>query len=280
MKKGAIKLLAIVSVFGFLTGCQQNATPSPAGQSSPQTAFQNTLAWKEVRPGLTYANLSVPTDNPGESKDLIMASVDPQKFSFGIYQNKDKETAKTIREIHKNNHSLLTFNGTFFTKDFKSTGFLLSDGKALHELSTADLLNGIFAIGLDDKPHLITDGKIATNNYSFAIQSGPMLINEKGIIAVSDKSSDMASRTAIGIDKDGHVTLIILKQSLLNIDNQITLYKFAKLLKDAGPLREMGLHSVLNLDGGSSTGLMIEDWYYPEMEKVQNAVIVKEKPNA
>ncbi len=280
MKKGVKKILVLISVFGLLTGCGERTGVSPAQETEQETSFQDKLEWKEVRPGLSYATLSIVADNPKESKNLILASINPKKYDFDIYQNTEKETARTISEIHGDTNSLLTFNGNFFTEDFKSTGLLLSKGKILRDYVKAKLLNGIFAIRNDGTAEIITNGRINKSDYSFAIQSGPLLINKKGGIAVEDKSTDLASRTAIGIDEEGNITLIILKQSLLDMDNRVTLFQFAGLLKETPALQELNLHSVLNLDGGSSSGLMIQDRYYPEMEKVQNMIIVKERKDA
>jgi uncharacterized protein YigE (DUF2233 family) len=236
----------------------------------------STGEWLEISDNLSYSILHT------DKKDLLIVKIDPKKYTFSIHENKDQEKARTIEEIHSKTKSLLTFNGGFFTEDFKPTGLLISDRKEFRSLSNAQLLNGIIAIkgsGEIDFFYKQNTGKfpitITPSNYTFAIQNGPALINQEGEVLITEDTEEKSSRTALGVDKDGNIVLIILKQSLLNADNAISLYNFAHLIKNSPELSDMGLHSLLNLDGGSSTGLMIDDKYFPEMEKVQNVVIVK-----
>jgi uncharacterized protein YigE (DUF2233 family) len=220
----------------------------------------------------------------GETKDLLAVKINPKTFELSVHQQ-SKTTAKTIEEIHTDTDSVITFNGSFFTEDFKPTGLLINKGKKLNEISKADLMDGILAIDSKGKVEFynlnsLTSRQYYVDNeekYNFAIQNGPILIDEEGEIALKQDTGNKASRTAIGIDLEGNLILIILKQSLLNIDNSITLYEFAHLLKESPELTNLNLRAVLNLDGGSSTGLMIDDKYFPEMEKVQNVVLVQKR---
>jgi uncharacterized protein YigE (DUF2233 family) len=232
--------------------------------------------WKEASPGISYRYFHIATDNENNSKDFFVVRVNPKKYVFEIYQNHDQKSALTIKEIHQSTNSLLTFNGGFFTEEFKPTGLLISNGQIIHTSSTASLLNGIFAISATGTPHLFTNKTTINEHlYPFAIQNGPVLIDGQGKISITKDTGNSASRTAIGIDKNNNVVLIILKQSLLDPTNSITLYNFAHILKEASAFKDLNLRGVLNLDGGASTGLMVEDKYFPELDRVQNAIIVK-----
>ncbi|MCC7196934.1 phosphodiester glycosidase family protein [Candidatus Peregrinibacteria bacterium] len=265
--------IAFLSAF-LLTACTPETPIKPVPK--PPQEEQKKLNWKEVEKGLSYSSLSE-TTQAGEEKDLILVKIDPKLFSFHIYQNTSIDTAKTIQEVHTETGAVLTFNGGFFTEDFKPTGLLLENGEIFRKTSPADLLNGIFSIKNDGTPQLLEqDIRINKGNfYTFAIQNGPVLIDKNGSIKINSDTGKLANRTAMGIDKDGNIVLIVLKLSLLNPDNTISLYEFAQLLKNNDALRPLYLHSVLNLDGGPSTGMMINESYYPEMERVQNIIYVK-----
>ena len=112
-------------------------------------------------------------------------------------------------------------------------------------------------------------------NFSFAMQNGPILLDEKRNIPVSADLGKPAAITAIGLDKNGHIIVIIMTQSVFNNDNTLSLYDFANVLKDNSLFAELNLHSVLNLDRGPSTGLMFADQYYSEINRVQNVIVVK-----
>lgn len=285
--KLTILLIFLLTSFS-VTGCilmDSNSLNSDSGKSK-NPPLEN-WGWKEIAPGLAYSDVHINiSDNPQVplNKDLILVKIDPKKYSFTIYENFEPENAKTIREIHEQTNSILTFNGGFFTEDFKPTGLLISNSQILRDKSYADLLDGILTIekngntGFFSHQDLKSDPQITPQKYDFAIQNGPVLINQYGQIEITKDTGKKASRTAIGIDKEGNIILIILKQSLLNTDNTVSLYIFAHLLKEIAPIKDLGLHSVLNLDGGPSTGLFIDDKYYPEMEKVQNVILVKLRP--
>jgi len=260
-----------------LSGCQFQYNEKTQTISLTNTKQETKNDWKEIQPGLEYKEISIST-NKDENKNIIITKINPKKFKFTIYENKNKETAKTIEEIHKENHSLLTFNGTFFTEEFIPTGLLISNNKELHPYKKANLLNGIFSIDLDGNIIFLEEEK-PTNNpiLSFAIQNGPILLDSNREIKILKDTGKQASRTAIGLDKKNNIIVITLKQSVLNFDNSITLYEFAKTLKESDKLKDLQLHSMLNLDGGTSSGLMIDNKYYPEMEKVQNVILVKTK---
>lgn len=266
-------ILLAVAACGVLS-CTNKPANTPADTDTPLAEW----GWKEISEGLSY------TITHADKKDLLVVKIDPRIYAFSIYENKNPAQAKTIEQIHNENGSLLSFNGGFFTEDFTPTGLLISEGVELRPLSGAELLNGVIAIRPNGESaffHRPRNGKfplsITPENYSFAIQNGPALIDEAGNMLIDEDSGQMSSRTAMGFDRNGDIILIILKQSLLNPDNSISLYKFSEMIQSSAIFREQGVHSVLNLDGGSSTGLMIDGKYFPEMEKVQNVVLVKAK---
>ncbi len=233
--------------------------------------------WKEMAPGLKISLIKASVQKQ-EPKSLVVAIIDPLKYDLQIVQNTSRVEAKTIEKIHEENHSFLTFNGNFFTKDFKPTGLLISQEKLLHKSSEAELLNGIFTIDKNNRPKLYDPNQITDMSpFIFAIQNGPILLNEKREIGIKSDDHKKASRTAIGLDKDGKIVVIILKQTFFNRDNMSSLYEFAQLLKDSPEFRSLSLHSVLNLDGGPSTGMKTGEKYYAEIDIPQNIVIVTPK---
>jgi uncharacterized protein YigE (DUF2233 family) len=259
-----------------VAACTQIALPDRFPDKGAPAISAET--WKEAATGLDYRYFHMDPGKDEDLKDFFVVRIDPERYSFEIYQNPDKDSALTIKEIHETTGSLLTVNGGFFTEDFKPTGLLISKGERIRAASSADLLDGIFAVDSSGNARLFGNtSEIDEKEYPFAVQNGPVLLDEKGKIMFDKETGKTASRTAIGLDKDGNVTLIILKPSLLDPDNHITLYGFAKMLKESAGFAELGLHSVLNLDGGPSTGLMIDKQYFPELDSVQNVIIVKER---
>lgn len=274
MRSLKIALALLLTVF-FAGGC---TTPQAKSIESPAKKTEEAKGWKQMSEGLLYKEIHLESTIQHKQKDIIVVTIDPKKFTFEIYENSSSEEAKTIKEIGEETGAQLTFNGGFFTEKFKPTGLLLSKGKKLRDISNAGLLEGVFTIAENGQAELLDQkAEIKENQYLFAIQNGPIILNNEGQININQETGKSASRTVIGIDKNQNIVVIILKQSLLNNDNTISLYELAHLLSEAPELKEMGLHSVLNLDGGVSTGIMLGEKYYPEMERVQNVILVKKK---
>lgn len=251
----------LLAVLLFLTGCS----------FSPNTA--------QTDNGLNFQKMEI-----GQDK-IYLTKIDPAKLQLQIIQNTDQINARNLQEIHQQNKSLVTFNGSFFSENFQPTGLLISQGQELAPLVKADLLDAIFTIDRNNQPKLYTyeDFKKIRNiiegdpslQLQFAIQNGPTLIDDQGNLAVTNKSIKKANRTAIGITKDRQLVVIIDRETILDTDKSPTLYQFADLIKNSAELKDLGIHSVLNLDGGPSTGLVVNDQYFPELDKIQNIIITK-----
>ena len=259
------KWLVLICLSFVLTGCWGSASVK-------------NIVWRKISDGLNYAFVDVKVTSSADPKNLVLAQIDPHKYKFFIYQNQDLKSAKSIQDIEQSEGALLALNGSFFTTDFKPTGLLISSGEKVRKLSGADLLDGTFTIDKNGNPALIQQGfDLRENDFEFAIQNGPVLVDGFGNILAKKDSGKSASRTAIGIDKSGNVILILDQQSILNSDNDMTLYEFAHAIKESPEIKSLNLRSVLNLDGGPSSGMSFGENYFPEMSKVQNVILVKSR---
>jgi len=215
------------------------------------------------------------------NKGFLLATIDPSLYQLKIIVNTPPPDSKNIQILHQENHSLLTFNGSFFDQNFKPLGMLVSEGKLIFPLTKSDLMNGVFTINHKGQPQLFDYSNFQDKQeqllpaIDFAIQSGPILIDDKGAIVVDRKNLKTAGRTAIGLDKSNNIVVIMLRQSLLDETNALSLYDFADTLLTAREFSDLGIHSLINLDGGTSSGLAVNDQYFPELEKVQNVIIAQ-----
>lgn len=232
-----------------------------------------TITKKTINSDLNLQQLEV------NKQKIYFSIINPEKFQLEIVQNTEYTHTKNLQKIHQDYDSLLTFNGSFFSEKFTPTGLLISTGQELAPLIKADLLDGILTIDQNNQPKLYNYDEFkkvrSKLHLQFAIQNGPTLINTQGQIIISNKSIKKANRTAIGLTKDNQLVVIIDRQTILDQDKSPTLYEFADLIKNSPELKNLGIHSVLNLDGGPSTGLVIHDQYIPELDKIQNIIIIK-----
>lgn len=227
---------------------------------------------KEKQPEDSIQQWNILTE---DLKNLIVVQIDPRKYKLQVIENSPTEP-KTIEEIHNQHNAVVSFNGQFFDENFEPLGLLINNGEVISEKTKSDLMEGIIAVDENFNARLFP-ANADINNIEFALQNGPILLDETGKNLFTGETGKIASRTALGLDKNNNLILIVLKQSILNYDNVISLHEFGKLLENNLEFKEMGLHSVLNLDGGPSSGLALKDSYFPEMEKVQNIIIVTER---
>ena len=265
----------------ILGGCSGDNHVKVLYSTEPGNSQQVVPAqWHDVQEGLTYANILVDVDG-GSRKELFVVKVNPRLFEFMIVENKDRANAKTLQEIQKEEGAVLAFNGAFFDTNFKPMGLLQDSGKRVHKVLQSDLMNGIFHVNCQSAYPNVAE-LMSLKDYTdvptskscdFWLQNGPILIDNAGGVRIGKDTGKAAGRTALGIDKDGNVVLIVVYQTLINSDNSLSLYQFAHMLAEKEPFVGMGLYSVLNLDGGPSTGVAVGGEYLPEINPVENVVI-------
>ena len=137
-------------------------------------------------------------------------------------------------------------NGGFFTEEFLATGLIVVDGQASGSsyvgfggMVTMDA-DGVAVRSLVERPYQPTE------TFAYALQAFPMLVLN-GEPAYQNADLDAARRTVIGVDGDGRLLLILAQWG------GFTLAELSSYLASA----DFGLVNALNLDGGTSTGLIL-----------------------
>ncbi|MCC6643138.1 hypothetical protein IT411_00125, partial [Candidatus Peregrinibacteria bacterium] len=170
--RSSIAITALLTVNIALSGCQFNLKEiKTSNTSSPST----------LPAGITYETQSL------EEKDFQIVSIDPQLFDLEIVENEQSPISDSIKDVHDKNQSAVTFNGSFFTEEFQSTGLLISRGKTLHDYQKGQLINGIFLLNKNHQPKLIPASQDLPTNLDFAIQNGPILLDDHSDIMVDEK---------------------------------------------------------------------------------------------
>lgn len=251
------KNLIVAAIFLTLFGCSSEKVPANE-KSNPEKK----ISIKQIK---------------DQDKEFSIVELDPKVFEFRIIENeKLEENRKSISQVHRENNSAFTFNGSFFSKNFEPLGLLVSQEKTLNPIIKSKLQNSIFWLDKNNNPHidLVENFNKNSTEINFAIQNGPLLINN-GKVTIDDKNHDTASRTAIGITENNKIIIIFLRFSLFKPENLQSLHEFATTINNHPEVKSYHLKALLNLDGGSSTGFAIGEDYYPELELVQNIIVSK-----
>ena len=230
--------------------------PSPTTSSTRTGSGSASATWVKVDEGAERAQF---TFAEATSSDIILYRFEPAYYRLRFAHHLPPLTvAAWASELPE---ARLLVNGVYFHEDNFPSGILITSGTRIGARQFDKDKSGV--ILLDGKPALLKSGldPKAMNVWHEAAQSFPFLI-WNGAAAVTTDTQKLARRTMIGTDKEGRVYLGVLPFSSLS------LYGLSHALMTL-PIR---WQSVLNLDGGPSTGLMSRLGGYSEMINSYGAV--------
>lgn len=235
----------------------------------PTANYPYSDTWHKVDDSLAFLDWEYGSDKEAEIVKIFKLNPDDFNISMQYSSANPKyisEWAESVEDAE------IIINGAYFHEDYTPSGYLKIDynriGERIFDQNLSGLLeveNNILTIRDLDANALETGEKL-----EFGLQSYPFLI-KNSVRGFQEDSGKVARRTAIGTDKDGLIYIIIVD------DHRITLYDLmVELIKT-----DIDFVNVLNLDGGTSTGIYIKKGNYEEMMdslvKVPNVVVFTSK---
>lgn len=193
-------------------------------------------------------------------KGYLVAIYDPSRVSLATTRYLGKR-GEAITTVAKNTNAKIAINaGGFYDPDWNSNGALphgmvISNGKLLSDYTKANVGGGVVGF---TKDHKLVLGKWSTKEaldmgIRDAVEFGPFLIvNGKSSFVKGNGGWGIAPRTAIGQRKDGIVLFLI-------INGRIPSSIGADMSDLTEVMENYGAVNAANMDGGSSTELVIND---------------------
>ena len=191
-------------------------------------------------------------------KGFLVAIYDPSRIHIATTAYLGKR-GEDILTVSKRENAIIAMNaGGFYDPDWNSNGALphgtvISNGKIVSDYEDARVGGGF--IGFDNENKLIL-GRMSANEalnkgIRDAVEFGPFLIvNGKRSFVKGNGGWGIAPRTAIGQRKDGIVLF-------LAINGRIASSIGADMIDLCDVMEKYGAYNAANLDGGSSTELVI-----------------------
>ena len=192
----------------------------------------------------------------------LVAIYDPSKISIGT-TSKLGTIGQSVRVIARNNNAVVAINASgFYDPDWNSNGAIphgtvIKNGKIVYDYEDAKVGGGF--IGFDQDNKLVL-GRFsaydAINKYHLrdAVEFGPFLIvNGKASFVQGDGGWGLAPRTAIGQREDGIVLFLVIDGRGRNNSIGCGMVELTEIMQNYGAV------NAANLDGGSSSGLIIND---------------------
>ncbi|MFA6474775.1 MAG: phosphodiester glycosidase family protein [Patescibacteria group bacterium] len=219
-----IKYLLLVILIS--TGCSAEIEPN-------QVAYKD---WTKVQPGVQFKQVL----EQAELFDII--KIDPTKVDISV--KVDETTPLSVADWQTKLDATVVINGSYFdeayqlvtrtqTNDQTYGPLLTGQTGAFYQVASSWQLGNIKDVALSDTNQLI--------------QSYPILV-EQGEALVEDSNGAVAQRTVVALDASGKIYFIIAEHGVLTLQQMATII---------AAWTEPNIETALNLDGGTSTGLVI-----------------------
>jgi hypothetical protein len=226
------------------------ATPLPVPTHSPTpTPEPEDTGWRALASGVEWRRLWAETGAGRERLHLVRFEPDQVRLRV-IYQpahpRKVSQWASVLTD------ALVVVNAGYFSPDNRTTGLIISDGIPWGR--SYDDFAGMLAVSIDGQVTLRwlrTWPFNPTERLAQAVQSFPVLVKPGGLMGFPPDADEgqRSRRTVVAQDTAGRLVLLVSPEF------RFSLHELALWLTES----DLELDVALNLDGGTSTGLWIND---------------------
>ncbi len=253
-----IRCLGILMVMLMLSSCSSNdvwTTPAdkPAAATSaslepPRPTATPRLAdtgWQVISPGVEYRELKVTVGD--RSDRLYLARIDPAQARLRVLY--DPDHPRRVSEWLSSAKAVVAVNGNYFDPQNRALGLVIQNGQVVGGAPYQGF-GGMFAVAGDEvRVRWNVNEPYSDEPLAEALQNFPMLVLPGGTPNLEiDDNQQLAPRTAVGQDRAGRI-LFVVSPGLT-----FTLTDFGKWLAAS----DLELNAALNLDGGTSAGLVLQ----------------------
>jgi len=196
------------------------------------------LDYRPLEKGLDYATLQADAGTK-----IHILKVDLKFFSAKVLDARDlKKSTLAVKTLAEKSKALAAINANFFDTDGKPLGLVLQNGKLKNPPKNISWWASLL---LKDDQIQIERNAGAERSLKFqnGVQAGPRLVVNGKTVKLKEEFSP---KSAVGIDRQGHLVLIATEGS-------IEINQFAQWLAKKEKSGGIGLSQAMNLDGGSST---------------------------
>lgn len=216
-------------------------TTGAAATAPPPTAEPDT-GWLLAAPGFELRRLRPPV----APAPVSIVRIDPAQARFRIGYN--PTAPQSIEAWAEQTGAIAVINGGFFELDNTPTALLVQNGVSIGASYVGR--GGMFSVGPNEQVGLRSLADAPYNPaepLAHALQGWPLLVRPDSEAAYTYEDGERARRSAIAIDRSGNVLLIA------SAAPDFTLAELSTWLAGA----DLNIATAVNLDGGSSTGLLL-----------------------
>ncbi|MCB1152343.1 phosphodiester glycosidase family protein [bacterium] len=212
--------------------------------------------WQPIASGMQRRVVIIDRGPQDEHNELSLYAirVDLSRLTMRFQVSAPQDVAvNNIGSVAERTGALAMINGGYFNPSLGVLGLCISGGQEVSPLSKGELNRGVF-FQRGDNAFLVDRDHFSPNRHiENALQAGPFLVQDGKIADIDDASDRVTRRSAVALDDQRHVIFLATD----TIFSGITLRHLAELL--AAPTGDggFGVRTALNLDGGTSTQMIV-----------------------
>lgn len=240
-----------------LAGCTRRAPPR---QVRPATRVVEAVSpapaavvWSTVAPGFTWTQVDPQFDEAPARLVWTVLRLDLSRWTLRAWRSPDDR----MTGLAPDRSVLAAINGAYFEPDFAPSGLLLSNGVTLGRIAPRGG-SGVLTLRRGLASVEASDGFPEDFAGELAVQCGPRLVEEGGIVGIHRDDGRRFARTAACVRDRGRTLDLVLTWNLDAPLRGPGLQWLARRLAGPSPTGDpTGCERALNLDGGPSTGFRL-----------------------
>lgn len=204
--------------------------------------------WRRLAEGLEYRAVPLGADS---FPAMHQVRLDPKLFRLRLGLARDGGSPLgTVGGLRQRMGAVVAVNGSYFDEGGRPLGYLEESGRrVVPEVATGAAFTGVLWVGPQGTRILHRDD-FQPGPASLALQAGPRLVVDSRPVGVLD--SPPRRRTGVVLDRQGHLVLYATDPG-----GNLSMRACRDLLSGAAKAGGVQPADVLNLDGGSSTGISV-----------------------
>ncbi len=266
-------VLIAIGLF-FLCGCSAAeftptaVVPSTITPRPPATAVPRDTGWQSIGPGVEYRELTI--EQGDRSDRLRLARIDPAQTRLRVLY--DPNRPRRVSAWLSESQALVAVNGNFFDPQNHALGLVIQDGQRRDGVAY-DGFGGMLAVSGDEvRVRWNVQEPYGGEPLTYAVQNFPMLVLPGGSPNPDIDDNGRASpRTAVAQDRSGRILFVMSPMPTF------TLTEFGQWLAAS----DLDLETALNLDGGTSSGLVLRsgnrNFGADSWVEVPNVIVVEKR---
>lgn len=243
---GGALLVTFASLFTTVAVAQEIARPLGASVD----------VWSEPNPGVRYLRRTI--DEPAIAVHALV--VDTSADGVRVVATPYRARWGTVTDFAQEQGAVAAINGGFWGLLQRPAG-IAAGGGALWDTAEPDPDFGHFGVQRGGRAFVREPGEGEDERslaaLTDAVSGRPTLVTDGAeateILDAFGSANLRQPRTAIGVSRDGKTVYIAVSDGRQSHSRGLTLYQLARLMV------ELGAHRAINLDGGGSSAMYVEE---------------------